>query len=68
MVVVGDNGAAQHADTSLQLANALSLSLWDMTDPFAPVLDALVTNQQVGCALLCTHSHMVIFVRQWLLE
>ena len=48
LVVVGDNGAAQHADTSHQLANALSLSIWDMTDPFDPVLNAWVTNQQVG--------------------
>lgn len=68
MVVVGDSGTAQHAETSLQLANALSLSIWDLTDPFALVLNALVTNQQVGCALLCTNSHMVFFVRQWLLE
>lgn len=52
VVVVGDNGAAQHAETSLQLAKAVSLSIWDMSDPTAPVLDALVTNQQVGCPQL----------------
>lgn len=60
VVVVGDNGAAQHAETSCQLANALSLSIWDLADPIAPVLDALVTNQQVGCPRLCTDS--IIFI------
>ena len=56
VIVVGDNGAAQHAGTSHKLANALSLSIWDMSDPTAPALNALATNQQVGCLLFCTHS------------
>lgn len=56
VVVVGDNGAAQHAETSHQLAHALSLSIWEMSNPNAPVLNALVTNQQVGCLLVCTNS------------
>lgn len=53
VVVVGDNGAAQHAATSQQLASALSLSIWDLADSAAPVLTTLVTNQQVGYLLFC---------------
>lgn len=58
VVVVGDNGAAQLGETSQQLASALSLSIWDLANPIAPTLDALVTNQQVGCRLFCT-THML---------
>ena len=56
VVVVGDNGAAQCAETSHQLANALSLSVWDFADSAAPVLTTLVTNQQVGYLLFCTDT------------
>lgn len=51
LVVVGDNGAAQVAETSRQLASALSLSIWDLANPAAPCLHALITNQQVSCRL-----------------
>lgn len=56
VVVVGDNGAAQHAETSHQLASALSLSIWDFGDSAAPVLTTLVTNQQVGLPAIL-HQH-----------
>lgn len=62
VVVVGDNGAAQHAETSHQLANALSLSLWDLADSAAPVLTTLVTNQQVGYLLFCTIPWLSIYL------
>lgn len=35
VVVVGDNGAAQYADTSHHLADALSRSMWDLANSAA---------------------------------
>ena len=52
VLIVGDNGAAVKATSALQLANALSLSIWDLSDQTAaPVLEAVATNQQVSCTL-----------------
>ena len=62
VVVVGDNGAAQLAEPSQQLASCLSLSIWDLANPTAPSLHALSTNQQVCCMLFCASLHTLLFL------
>ena len=60
VVVVGDNGAAVHAETSQQLAEAVSVSVWDLSTPGEPVRLAVGGTQQVSCWWHCVYGTTVI--------
>ena len=48
LVIVGENGQASKAKTSQQLAAALSVSVWDLSNLNQPLLAGTSGSKQVG--------------------
>ena len=57
LVVVGEDGSAHKAKTSQQLAAALSVSVWDISNLRQPLLVCTAGSKQVKsqCCAACMH-------------
>ena len=61
LVIVGEDGSAHKAKTSQQLAAALSVSVWDISNLHQPLLLCSAGSKQVNSQTMwcmCASSHM----------
>ena len=61
LVIVGEDGSAHKAKTSQQLAAALSVSVWDISNLHQPLLVCTAGSKQVNLSMahcMCAYSFM----------